>query len=68
MTVKNSKSLVLAAHPDDEILGCGGTIIKNIVENNTTVQCVFAMNVDGVRCKPGSKEFKYENRKRFWVY
>lgn len=34
------KILVIAPHPDDEILGCGGTIIKNIVKGNEVYICV----------------------------
>lgn len=30
MILKNSKILVVAAHPDDDILGCGGTLAKAI--------------------------------------
>ena len=30
MKLKNSKILVVAAHPDDDILGCGGTLAKAI--------------------------------------
>lgn len=32
--------LVFAPHPDDEILGCGGTIIKNIQQGNEVYVCV----------------------------
>lgn len=32
--------LVIAPHPDDEILGCGGTIIKNIAEGNEVYVCI----------------------------
>ena len=28
MNLKNSRLLVVAAHPDDDILGCGGTLAK----------------------------------------
>lgn len=32
--------LVIAPHPDDEILGCGGTMLKSIREGNNVYVCV----------------------------
>ena len=40
MILKNSKILVVAAHPDDDILGCGGTLAKAI-SLNATVKILF---------------------------
>ena len=41
-----SKILVIAAHPDDEVLGCGATIARHI-HNGDKVQVVFL--ADGLR-------------------
>lgn len=35
-----SKVLVFAPHPDDEILGCGGTMIKHIESGNEVYVCI----------------------------
>lgn len=35
-----SKVLVFAPHPDDEILGCGGTMIKHIEAGNDVYVCI----------------------------
>lgn len=40
MLSKYKKILVVAAHPDDEVLGCGGTI-KKFTLKGTKVKIVF---------------------------
>ena len=53
-----SKVIVFAAHPDDEVLGCGGTIVKH-VKNGDEVSVVFMTNGEGSR---PSKEQKVNLR------
>ena len=46
---KKKKILVLAAHPDDELLGLGGTIHQCIAENNSQVRVIILSNGVGSR-------------------
>ena len=40
------KILVIAPHPDDEIIGCGGTILRNIAEGNQVFVCIVTKGVE----------------------
>lgn len=51
--------LVIAAHTDDEALGCGGTIARHVAEGDT-VHAVFM--ADGVTSRPGSTDADQERR------
>ena len=44
----NNKVLVVAAHPDDEILGIGGTILKH-TENGDEVRCIIVCEGESLR-------------------
>lgn len=48
----NKKVLIIAAHPDDEILGCGGTIAK-LIKNNCKVDVLFLSEGVSSRFKLG---------------
>jgi LmbE family N-acetylglucosaminyl deacetylase len=48
----NKKVLIIAAHPDDEILGCGGTIAK-LIKNNCKVGVLFLSEGVSARSKLG---------------
>jgi len=41
----NKKVLVVAAHPDDEILGCGGTITRHINESDSVHVMILAEGI-----------------------
>ena len=40
-----NKILVFAPHPDDEMLGCGGMVIKNIEKGNEVYVCIVTKGV-----------------------
>jgi LmbE family N-acetylglucosaminyl deacetylase len=46
--IKNKKILVIAAHPDDEILGCGASLIK-FVKKGYAVKCIFIADGESSR-------------------
>ena len=49
---KKSNILVIAAHPDDEILGCGGSIIK--LKKKCNINVLFM--TDGVSARKKNQE------------
>ncbi len=53
------KIIVVAAHPDDEVLGCAGTIAKHVAQGDI-VHSVFM--ADGVNSRPNSSEVKLKRR------
>ena len=54
--LKNKKILIVAAHPDDEILGCGGTIIK--YKKFSEIEVMFMTDGVSSREKNKSKALK----------
>ena len=48
----NKKILIVAAHPDDEVLGCGGTILKHVADGDSVHIVIMAEGItsrDSVR-------------------
>ena len=47
-----NKVLIVVAHPDDEVLGCGGTIAKHAKDNDQIELLILA---DGESSRSGVK-------------
>lgn len=50
--LKDKKILIVAAHPDDEVLGCGGTIFK--LKKKNKIKIIFLTN--GVSARSNNQE------------
>ena len=57
MFEKHKKVLVVAAHPDDEVLGCGGTIRK-FTKKGAKVKILFISDGETSRKIKMKKEIK----------
>ena len=56
----NKKILVVASHPDDEVLGCGGTLIK-YSKDGYEIKIIFMTN--GVSSRSKTKKNEILKRK-----
>jgi LmbE family N-acetylglucosaminyl deacetylase len=59
----NKKIIVFAPHPDDEVLGCGGTILKRVTEGYEIILVVLtdgrhALSYFGIHSNPTPEEIK----------
>ena len=55
--------LVVVAHADDEVLGCGGTIARHVAEGDL-VHVVFMADGVGSRVESNSGELQRRNQAR----
>lgn len=57
MDLKNKKILIVAAHPDDDLLGCGGTILKAL-KNGSKIKILYLGEGVSSRFENIDKEIK----------
>ena len=57
------KYLVIAAHPDDEVLGCGGSIAKWVLSGHQVDILIMA---EGITSRD-QKEIHWQEKLIFWT-
>jgi N-acetylglucosamine malate deacetylase 1 len=57
--IMNRTIIVVAAHPDDEVLGCGGTLARHVAQGDS-VHLLFL--ADGVTSRDASADSRYRNQ------
>ena len=55
-----NKILVVAAHPDDEILGCGGTIIEHIKKKDKVGIIIVS---EGITARDNKRNYEKNKKK-----
>lgn len=63
----NNKVLVLAVHPDDETLGCGGTLLKH-KDNNDEIHLLIATTLDKTHNYYEKKEKEIEQISKLYGF
>ena len=59
LKLKKNKILIVVAHPDDEVLGCGGTISK--LKATSEIRVIYM--TDGVSSRGTKRKIEIKNRK-----
>ena len=63
----SKKVLVVSAHPDDEVLGCGGTILKHVSRNDQVVLLTLSNGVSSRNLSNSVLEKEIQLRKQALV-
>ena len=58
------KILIIAAHPDDEVLGCGGTIARHTDDGDRVYLCIISEGASAQYKDKGMIEIRREATKR----
>ena len=66
MNLENKNILIIAAHPDDDILGCGGMIAKAI-KNGSKIKILLGEGVSSRfnDISKNNKDFKLSTKARY---
>ena len=56
--MKKNNVLVVAAHPDDEVLGCGGTIAKHSTDGDNVTVLLLGRGLTSRKNKSAEKDFE----------